>query len=120
MTTDPSTPAEAPKSDYDSPWKEALERFFPEFLALLFPAIHARIDWRVPPEFLDKELQQIGAGSPRGRRYADKLVRVQARDGQAGSPCSSMSRCRATPKATLASGCFSTRPGCVIATVWMW
>ena len=84
MTTDTSAPAaEAPKSDYDSPWKEALERFFPEFLALLFPAIHARIDWRIPPEFLDKELQQIGAGSPRGRRYADKLVRVQALDGQA-------------------------------------
>jgi hypothetical protein len=83
MTADTPTPAEAPKSDYDSPWKEALERFFPEFLALLFPAIHARIDWRIPPEFLDKELQQIGAGSPRGRRYADKLVRVQALDGQA-------------------------------------
>ncbi|MCF7979852.1 MAG: hypothetical protein K9L82_17955 [Chromatiaceae bacterium] len=23
-----------PKNDQDSPWKEALERFFPEFLAL--------------------------------------------------------------------------------------
>ena len=76
-------PAESPKNDYDSPWKEALERFFPEFLALLFPAIHTRIDWRVAPEFLDKELQQIGADSPRGRRYADKLVRVRALDGQA-------------------------------------
>ena len=73
-------PAESPKNDYDSPWKEALERFFPEFLALLFPAIHTRIDWRVAPEFLDKELQQIGADSPRGRRYADKLVRVRALD----------------------------------------
>ncbi|MCK7582339.1 MAG: DUF4351 domain-containing protein [Chromatiales bacterium] len=84
MTADtPNSRRSLLKSDYDSPWKEALERFFPEFLALLFPAIHARIDWRVPPEFLDKELQQIGAASPRGRRYADKLVRVQALDGQA-------------------------------------
>jgi hypothetical protein len=71
----------ADKPDYDSPWKEALEKFFPEFLALLFPAIHAEIDWSVPPEFLDKELQQIGGNSPRGRRYADKLVRVRAKDG---------------------------------------
>jgi hypothetical protein len=63
MTTDPSTPAEAPKSDYDSPWKEALERFFPEFLALLFPAIHARIDCRVPPEFLDKDRRRQPARS---------------------------------------------------------
>ena len=67
MITDTPTPAEAPKSDYDSPWKEALERFFPEFLALLFPAIHAQIDWRMEPLFLDK-LQQMGADSTRGRR----------------------------------------------------
>ena len=26
-----------PPSDHDSPWKEALEGWFPEFLALLFP-----------------------------------------------------------------------------------
>ena len=32
------------KRDDDSPWKEALERFFPEFLALLFPTVHAEID----------------------------------------------------------------------------
>jgi len=33
-----------PPSDHDSPWKEALEGWFPEFLALLFPAVHAGID----------------------------------------------------------------------------
>ena len=83
MTADTQTHDDAVKSDYDSPWKEALERFFPEFLALLFPAIHARIDWSAAPEFLDKELQQVGGDSPRGRRYADKLVRVRACDGGA-------------------------------------
>jgi hypothetical protein len=48
------------QSDYDSPWKEALEleRFFPEFLALLFPTIHARIDWRAPPELLVENTQR--------------------------------------------------------------
>ncbi len=81
MTAEHPTAETSLKNDYDSPWKEALERFFPEFLALLFPAIHAQIDWRMAPVFLDKELQQIGADSPRGRRYADKLVRVRARDG---------------------------------------
>ena len=59
MTADTQTHDDAVKSDYDSPWKEALERFFPEFMALLFPAIHARIDWSAAPEFLDKELQQV-------------------------------------------------------------
>ena len=42
-TPTPTASGSAP-SDQDSPWKEALERFFPEFLALLFPAIHAEID----------------------------------------------------------------------------
>ncbi|WPL16095.1 hypothetical protein Thiowin_01040 [Thiorhodovibrio winogradskyi] len=81
MRADTQASDTSDKADYDSPWKEALERFFPEFLALLFPAIHDQIDWRVAPEFLDKELQQIGGNSPRGRRHADKLVRVRAKDG---------------------------------------
>jgi hypothetical protein len=34
-----------PQSDYDSPWKEALEQYFEAFLALFFPDAHAVIDW---------------------------------------------------------------------------
>lgn len=82
MTADRQTADLAAPCDYDSPWKDALERYFPEFLALLFPVIHAQIDWCVVPVFLDKELQQIGVESPSGRRYADKLARVRARDGR--------------------------------------
>lgn len=67
--------------DHDSPWKEALERFFPEFLALLFPAIHAEIDWRAPYRSLDRELQQITGDADSGRRYADKLLDVRTCDG---------------------------------------
>ncbi len=47
MTADTQATDTSDKPDYDSPWKEALERFFPEFLALLFPAIYAQIDWSV-------------------------------------------------------------------------
>ena len=64
------------QDDYDSPWKEALEYYFPEFLSLLFPAIHEKIDWSHPHEFLDKELQQVVRDAELGRRYADKLVKV--------------------------------------------
>ncbi|EIC19789.1 RpnC/YadD family protein [Thiorhodovibrio frisius] len=67
-------------NDYDSPWKEALEKFFPEFLALLFPAIHAEIDWSKGVQFLDKEFQQIVREAKTARRYADKLVGVTRRD----------------------------------------
>jgi hypothetical protein len=71
-----------PRSDHDSPWKEALEGYFPEFLSLLFPRIHAGIDWSLGHHFLDKELQQIVRDATTGRRYADKLVGVHRLDGQ--------------------------------------
>jgi hypothetical protein len=67
--------------DYDSPWKDVLERYFPAFLAFFFPAIDAAIDWAHGYEFLDKELQQIARDAQLGRRYADKLIKVWRRDG---------------------------------------
>ncbi|MFA5632442.1 MAG: hypothetical protein WC997_13085 [Porticoccaceae bacterium] len=68
--------------DHDSPWKEALEYFFQPFLQLLYPDIHAVIDWSQPFIFLDKELQKITRNSGTGRRHADKLVKVLFRDGR--------------------------------------
>ena len=44
--------------------------------ALLFPAIHAEIDWTQGVQFLDKEFQQIVREAKTTRRYADKLVGV--------------------------------------------
>ena len=45
-------------ADYDSPWKEILERYFQEFLEFFFPVAYAGLDWSKPYEFLDKVLQQ--------------------------------------------------------------
>ncbi|MEA3644180.1 MAG: hypothetical protein VBE63_30285, partial [Lamprobacter sp.] len=81
MTAETQATDTSDKPDYDSPWKEALERFFPEFLALLFPAIHAEIDWSKGMQFLDKEFQQIVREAKTTRRYVDKLVGVTRRDG---------------------------------------
>lgn len=72
----------ATRDDYDSPWKEALECYFADFLALLIPWLHERINWDQPPIFLDRELQAIKRDSRAGRRYADKLVRVQSKSQQ--------------------------------------
>jgi len=44
---------------YDSPWKEALTRYFEPFVAFFLPQAHGEIDWNRGYEFLDKELQQI-------------------------------------------------------------
>lgn len=68
-------------SDFDSPWKEALEVYFPQFLELLLPEVYRDINWQRPHEFLDKELQQVVRDSEAGRRHADKLVKVFTLDG---------------------------------------
>jgi len=63
-------------ADYDSPWKEMIERYFEEFMAFFFPEIAADIEWELGYEFLDKELQQVVRDAESGRRMADKLVKV--------------------------------------------
>jgi len=67
--------------DYDSPWKDMLEGYFPAFMAFFFPAVHADIDWSRGYENLDTELTQIVRDAALGRRLADKLVQVWRRDG---------------------------------------
>ncbi len=52
-----------------------------DFFALFFPEVHAAINWTRPPEFLDKELQQVVREAEVGPRLADKLIRVWLREG---------------------------------------
>jgi hypothetical protein len=78
MSTDNAVVTE---NDYDSPWKEALERYFPQFMALLFPAVFAEINWAIPHKFLETELQKIVRDAESGRKYMDKLVKVFALNG---------------------------------------
>jgi len=73
--------AEPRPADFDSPWKEAIDAYFQPFMALFFPAVHDRIDWTRPYEFMDAELQRITGDSEIGRRYADRLVKVYSREG---------------------------------------
>jgi hypothetical protein len=69
-------------TDFDSPWKEALEFYFRAFLALFCPDIEADIDWPRGHVFLDKELQKILPRAVRGRLYVDKLVQVWRKNGR--------------------------------------
>ncbi len=68
--------------DYDSPWKEAIERYFPDFLQFYFPTAHARIDWNQPYLFLDQELRAVVHDGETGKRVVDKLARVSCHSGQ--------------------------------------
>jgi hypothetical protein len=47
------------QADYDSPWKDALEFYFEDFLTFFFQGVHELIDWSKTPIPLDKELQQV-------------------------------------------------------------
>ncbi len=68
-------------TDYDSPWKEALEVYFEAFMAFCFPKMYRDIDWTAGYEFMDKELEKIVRDSETGRRHVDKLVKVFLKNG---------------------------------------
>jgi len=64
------------RTDYDSPWKEVIESYFPQFLEFFFPLAYREIDWVQPYEFLDTELQQLEPDAEIGKRLVDKVAKV--------------------------------------------
>ena len=66
----------------DGPWKLVLRTYFREAITFFFPETAKLIDWRRPPEFLDKEFQQIAPETETGRRFADQLVKVKRKRGK--------------------------------------
>ncbi|MEN9984623.1 MAG: hypothetical protein RI925_125, partial [Pseudomonadota bacterium] len=60
--------------DYDSPWKDAVERYFPEFIAFYFPDASQQINWARGHEFLDQELRAVVQDAELGKRFVDKLA----------------------------------------------
>jgi Domain of unknown function (DUF4351) len=65
----------------DTPWKQILESYFPQFMAFFFPEAYSQIDWQRGYEFLDGELQQVTLEAETGKRIADKLVKVYLKNG---------------------------------------
>jgi hypothetical protein len=70
-----------PADDYDTPWKDAVTRYFPEFMAFYFPDASGQIDWARGYSFLDQELAQVVQDAELGRRLIDKLVQVATLNG---------------------------------------
>ncbi len=81
MLKKPPKPA-VRRDDYDSPWKDLLDRWHQRFLEFFFPVAAADIDWSRGYEFLDKELQKVTRRAVVGRRHVDKLIKVWRRSGQ--------------------------------------
>lgn len=68
--------------DYDSPWKDAIEHAFPEFMAFYFPTAHTQINWGQGHEFKNTELRQVVRDAELGKRFADALAEVTLHDGE--------------------------------------
>lgn len=47
------------QDEYDSPWKEVLERYFQQFMGFFFPQAHALINCSQPYQSLDNGFQQV-------------------------------------------------------------
>ena len=72
---------ETVNDNYDSPWKEAVEHYFPEFMIFYFPEAYTQIDWTKEHVFLDQELRAVVQDAELGKRFVDKLVRVTLLNG---------------------------------------
>lgn len=79
MTTEKLT---NPPAQADSAWKFILDAYFPQFMAFFYPALAKKIDWNIPFEALDKELQAITAEAMVGKRLIDMLFKVRSKTGQ--------------------------------------
>jgi hypothetical protein len=65
-----------PRDTFDSPWKRALRLWFRPFAELLLPDFARKVEWGRDVTFLDKELEQLAAGSEEGDRICDLLAKV--------------------------------------------
>jgi hypothetical protein len=65
----------------DELWKGAIEDFADSFIKYFYPSFSHLIDWNKKIEFLDSELPRLSRGLRKGKRIADKLLRVFLKDG---------------------------------------
>lgn len=68
----------------DTLWKGIIEDLFEDFCHYFFPDWARTVpDFSQNPEFLDKELDEIYPENKAQKRYADKLIKVFTKQGQA-------------------------------------
>ncbi|TAG03031.1 MAG: hypothetical protein EAZ44_06480, partial [Cytophagia bacterium] len=62
-------------------WKGIIEDLFDDFLWYFFPDFaENEVDFKQKFEFLDKELDSLMPENKKGKRYADKLVKIPIKD----------------------------------------
>ncbi|HBI39028.1 MAG: hypothetical protein A2355_12600 [Spirochaetes bacterium RIFOXYB1_FULL_32_8] len=68
-------------NDYDSAWKDVIEKIFPDFMEYFYAEAFNDIDWSKKVTFLDKELNRIFKDHEVGKKRVDELVQVFLKDG---------------------------------------
>lgn len=69
------------RDDYDSPWKDALQRYLRPFLELFFPTVAVAVDWEAGYAPLDTGLRGSDRQAAIGKGAADALFALQLLDG---------------------------------------
>jgi hypothetical protein len=69
-------------TDYDSPWKDAIQQYLRPFLELCFSHVERELDWSRAPEFLEQELRESIPGADLGPQRVDQLVKAWRPDGE--------------------------------------
>jgi hypothetical protein len=68
--------------DADGAWKRILGEMLHEFVAFALPDLHAAIDWRREPVFLEQELRPVLRQAALARRVTDVVVQVWLLGGE--------------------------------------
>ena len=63
-------------------WKEIIEELFEDFLEFFMPKLYQEVDFSQGYEFLDHELANIMDKTLKGKKMADRLVKVYLKDGR--------------------------------------
>jgi hypothetical protein len=63
-------------------WKGIIEDLVRSFIEYFFPAYCHLIDWSRPVEFLDTELSRMFSRIIKGKKVADKLIKVYLKNGE--------------------------------------
>ncbi len=68
--------------EFDQPWKIAVDLLLPDALTLCFPLVWEKIDWAIPHEAMDAELQKLAPGHQQGPLSVDRLFKVRLKLGE--------------------------------------
>lgn len=69
-------------TDYDGLWKKIISELFEEFILFFAPDLSEAIDFRKGIIFLDQELHKIIIKQKKGKKIADKIVKVSLKNGE--------------------------------------